>query len=256
MHDISSTYAVSETDHALQLFYARGDEAFAPYRPGWNAGKEIAGRGKLGPGEALAHDETFLLFSGGRKFLFTKPGRYRLKAQVSLRQQVIESDAVSILVKPLPPDHVPASQLASDLGVARAFQEWGTEEAAVVTLEKLTADFPHSLYADHAHCALGNYYWGRSRPRYYPPWVDPKPAKKAFERYSAVSARIGAMRARALLRMAELAAEVPEIRPEAKLDDLLRELQGYVAVAEAIGRREEFAALCKKLEDALASARR
>ncbi len=179
----------------LQLFYARGDEAFAPYRPGWNAGKEIAGRRKLAPGEALAHDETFLLFSGGRKFLFSEPGRYRFKAQVSLGHQVIESEAASILVKPLPPDHIPASQLVAELGAARALQGWGLNEAGATMLEKLAADFPRSLYADHAHCALGRYYAGQ---HYSKRWGDVEAAKRAFARFSAVSARIGAMRTRAL----------------------------------------------------------
>ena len=190
----------------LQLFYARGDEAFAPYRPGRSAGKEIAGRRKLAPGEALAHDETFLLFRGGRKVLFGETGRYRLQAQVSLRHQVIESHAVSILVKPLPPDHSQACQLAADLGVARALQGWGTEQPAAAMLEKLTAEFPHSLYADYAHDALGHYY-ARRHPS--TGWLDVKAARRAFASYSAVSARIGAVRTRALLRVAALATAVP-----------------------------------------------
>ena len=237
----------------LQLLYARGDEAFAPYRPGWNAGKSISGRRKLAPGEALTNDETFLLFSGGGggKFLFAEPGRYRLKAQVFVGRQTLQSEAVGVLVKPLPPDHVAAADLVRAPGAARMLQGWEWREAEAGMLEKLTGDFPGCLYVDHAHYVLGNYY---ASQHYSTRRGDVRAAERAFLLYSAVSARIGALRARALLRMAALAAEVPKVRSLAKLDELLRELKGYETVAKSIERRGEFEAACEKLEAALAPA--
>jgi len=143
--------------------------------------------------ERLPEMRSFFTKYGLRGFIFVEPGEYRVKLRVELGKGQIEAEPVGLLVKPVPPDQLPAAKLAADMKAALILWEKGWTDEGLAVLRKLSADFPDSPYADHAHYALGQYYWVKQMK-------DPgdiPAATAALQHYSAVSARIGAMRARA-----------------------------------------------------------
>jgi len=237
--DVNASYLPT-----IQFFRAYEGGPFARCGLGTYAGKSISGRRRLAPGKELTSAELLFLFrSEGRDALvFDRPGEYQVKVRMEVKGRAMESEAVSIFVKPLPPDHVAAAKLVVDRDSARMLQGWGFEAQGAKALDRLLADFPHSLYADHANHVLGQYY------RWQPPSGPGKDMAKSLQLHSAVSARIAAMRTRALLAMADLATSAPELRAHAKVTDLARELDGYRSVAALIGLEETFADLRKKLE--------
>jgi hypothetical protein len=98
------------------------------------------------------------------------------------------------------------------------------------------------VYADHARytLALG------VAPAFYPKTESGDDAKRetddktTFQLCSAISPRIGAMRLRALLLMAEIVSKNAEVRATAKLDELQTELEGYKNLAKMIGLEARF----------------
>jgi len=236
----------------LQLTCTRADGSSTITVPGSMWGHYMGGTRDLAPGQEITSPERLFVFRkrGRHHFVFGEPGEYHVKVGALLGgRERIESEPVKVLVKPLPPDHASAAKLVTEVKAARMLQRWGYKEGTAALLEKLVSEFPHCLYADHVNYILGEYHSGK----HLAVVEDNIPAaRRGFRYYSAVSARIGAMRARALIRMAELVLGTPQAKLTDDPGELLRELKGYGGVAEAVGLGRNWRSSCTKLQALLA----
>ncbi len=240
----------------LKFHSSRGKEPFAICGYGATRGRDVWGQAKpLEPGEALTEDE-ILFFAHDRpsKFVFAKPGPLRLKARLGVdmgapwtperRTVFVESAVVEIAVKPLPADHAEPAEMITNLRVAGFLQMGGGRKEDAKVLEQLVADHPYCLYADNVHYALGQQYAAQRSANS----KDVASAKKAQLHFSQVSARVGAMRVRALIRLGELAVSSLDIKPLVDMKKLLAELDGYGIMVERIGWKKRLDDLRKKSE--------
>ena len=203
-------------------------------------GRCLFGEIKLKPGMALHEPGTLLLFREKRHkdpFVFRKPGRYRLKAQIVLNGKPLESREVEIFVKPIPQTEIKPLELFQQMPLARAIQGWELSETSAKQAAKLIAEYPTSMYADHARFFLGIYWYcklfGDGPP--YPPDA----AKKSYEMFNTVSSRLGVLRTRALLWMTTVAQyRVPDWRNSPQHKRILVELEAYKPLVATMGLRK------------------
>lgn len=199
------------------------------------------------PGDELMSPEVIFLYvpQEGRErpfsFAFDRPGNWRLKVRLAFRGTCLESEPVCVFAKPVPPDHREAAELITEMRVAACIQGWPEGASAHGKLEELIAKFPNSMYADHARYEVGRYWAAGYRSS------NRELGKKAYNLLSTVSPRIGALRARVLVRMAELVGKAyaladpfGAIGPDevASPDDAARlwaEIEGYTELIAAIG---------------------
>jgi len=230
----------------LQI-HCRAEDGPAVTVPGSQAGKSVTGNRKLHPRQEIVLAEMLFLRPGrgGPDFVFAKPGKYRVKASISIgSKKSLRSAAAEVHVKPPAPDHLRAAELLTTRKLAPFAHGYTSNADAARLAEEFVAKQPHSLYADHVRYQLGIYFKHVRAAR----GGDPAAPKKAVRHFKAVSPRIGAMRTRALLHMAELALSSAEARGELKVGELLRELEGYRWAAKKIGQEKKWRDLCGKLK--------
>jgi hypothetical protein len=242
----------------LEFFCAYERESFTHCGHGAHAGEDVFGNITLQPGEMITSAERLFIIRGGRQvnFFFTKPGSYQLKARVNGfgTGKFLVSDIVKIRVKPPSPDDAAAAKLLTEtetarMEAARMIQGWERSEVGAALLEKLVAQFPKSVFADHAHYTLGRYFKSKFfEERYVNKREGKEEAVKAFEHFSAVSKRVAGLRTRVLLTQIELVLDSPDARRMANVRELIQELDANAAVAESIGLGAEAAELREKLK--------
>lgn len=179
-------------------------------------------------GKCRRWDELLLLRapngSGAQRFLFAKPGKYRVKAELKLPLDDsimrLESRPADLVVEPPSSGDAAARDLIASPEVAAYLQtgpyylrkqrRWLIPDEAERKLEIVAKQHLKSPYADYANYALGIQYWlnyssatSQSERAAY--------ASKAFKHFSAISARIPALRARCAYRQLGMLPMVPRL---------------------------------------------
>jgi hypothetical protein len=195
-----------------------------------------------------------LLFNESRQdpFMFGAPGRYRLRAHTPFDDEsgeipkILKSEDVEIFVKPIPQAERKPLELFQNMPLARGVQGWDQSEKSAQQAAELIATYPSSMYADHARYFLGSY-WRHKLSAAGP--ADA--AEKSYAVLDTVSPRLGALRLRALIRMAEVAQyRVPDGRKSPEYARIVAELEAYMPLAEAIGLEKEIADILERAEGA------
>jgi hypothetical protein len=184
----------------------------------------------LVPGEEAKCE--VIIGSAKAGFLFNKPGLWHIRINTGRGRTVAESTPVDVFVKPIPPEEKGAADLLRSPEMAY----WLSigESQAYQKLMTLIERYPKSVYADHARLAVVTYVAEGSDNRVGVANRAPDP-KKAFEIIAGVSPRVGALRVRALIRMAHLLDQYPELREKADGLALEEEMTGYSHLAKELG---------------------
>ncbi len=235
--------------NSLRFFRAYNKEKFVSCGYGKDTGCVDRATHILEPDkEIVAPDELLFLFvvnGGPVGFVFDKPGKYRVKAQVRLDKEVLESNTIDVTVKQPPEDDAAAIDLLVDLKhmvILNGSPLWVVD---IQQIEQLVNKYPGSRYADYAHFRVAQQYLTQT----YRGQVGEKVAViKAYESYSSVSNRIPGLRLRALCRQVEMVCRYAEVRDKADIPELQSEIVSSTDTAKVIGYEKKVAALQEKLK--------
>jgi len=227
--------AFEERGHAMPRWSAHSGA-----RVYWGYSRPV----RLGPGQACTEYWNILMTDSGLGAkggcVFDRPGMCKVKVGAYQGKEWLESDEVPVTVKPIPSGHREAALILNEIG-ALGGQTGGSISLDMQSqLGKFVADYPDTMYADHARYALGHQ-WRLE------PGRNVEIAAKSWSYLDAVTPRIGGLRLMALLDMAELLTGAPAVADPERKEDLLAELDGYRSLAREMGLDERLAELEKKL---------